>query len=72
MATMTIRMSDQDAEMVRRYAAFEGKTISDFARDAILGVIEDAQDLDELRRAMEQDDGEHLSHEQVVAELGMR
>ena len=35
MATMTIRMDDKDAELVRKYAGFEGVTLSDFARNAI-------------------------------------
>ena len=71
MATMTIRMSDQDAELVRRYAEFEGKTISVFARDSIFAAIEDEQDLEELRRAIAEDEGERYTHEQVLSELGL-
>ena len=71
MATMTIRMDERDAEIVRRYAAFEGKTISQFARDAIFEVIEDQLDLEELRRAVDEDDGERITHDQVVSELGL-
>ena len=52
MATMTIRMDDNDAELVRKYARFEGVTLSDFARNAILEKIEDAHDLQELRDAI--------------------
>lgn len=52
MATMTIRMPDEDAELVRRFASFEGVTISAFARSAILEKIEDTHDLQALRQAI--------------------
>ena len=71
MTTMTLRMEDGDAELVRRYAKFEGKSISDFIRDAILEKIEDQQDLSALRRAMAEDDGERYSQADVLRELGL-
>ena len=52
MATMTILMDDNDAELVRKYARFEGVTLSDFARNAILEKIEDTHDMQELRDAI--------------------
>ena len=52
MTTMTVRMSDEDAELVRKYVRFEGTTISEFARSAMLEKIEDHADLQELRAAM--------------------
>ncbi|VEI13075.1 type II toxin-antitoxin system RelB family antitoxin [Trueperella bialowiezensis] len=69
MATMTVRMSEQDAELVRRFAQFEGVTISDFVRNAILEKIEDAYDLQELREAIAQDNGERFSIDEVLSEL---
>lgn len=71
MATMTLRMSDADAEVAKKFAAFEGKSFSDFARDAIFEKIEDAADLQELRRAVEEDGGERYSQEQLLEELGL-
>ena len=71
MATMTMRIDDADAAVVRKYARFEGKTISDFIRDAVLEKIEDQQDLAALRSAIAEDDGTRYSHEQVLAELGL-
>ena len=35
MPTMTMRLHETDAEVVRKYAEFEGKTISDFVRDTV-------------------------------------
>lgn len=69
MPTMTIRMDDEDAEIVRKFASFEGVTISEFARTAILEKIEDAYDLEELRAAIAADSGERFSIDQLIAEL---
>ena len=71
MSTMTMRLNDTDAAMVRKFAEFEGKTISDFIRDAVFEKIEDQEDLDVLRAAVAEDDGTRFSHEQVLAELGL-
>ncbi|MBF1736054.1 MAG: CopG family transcriptional regulator [Trueperella pyogenes] len=71
MPTMTMRLDETDAEVVRKYAEFEGKTISDFVRDAVFEKIEDQQDLATLREAIAVDDGVRYTHEQVLAELGL-
>ena len=66
-----LRVDDADAVIVRKYASFEGKTISDFIRDAVFEKIEDQEDLETLRAATAEDDGTRYSHEQVLAELGL-
>ena len=71
MPTMTMRLDETDAEVVRKYAEFEGKTISDFVRDAVFEKIEDQQDLATLREAIAVDDGVRYTHEQVLAALGL-
>ena len=71
MPTMTMRLDETDAEVVRKYAEFEGKTISDFIREAVFEKIEDQQDLATLREAIAVDDGVRYTHEQVLAELGL-
>ena len=71
MSTMTMRVDDVDAAVVRKYAKFEGKTISDFIRDAVFEKIEDTEDLAALRAAVAEDDGTRYSHDQVLAELGL-
>ena len=70
MATMTMRVDDADAAIVRKYAKFEGVTISEFIRDAVFAKIEDQEDLAALRAAIAEDDGTRYSHDQVLAELG--
>lgn len=71
MPTMTMRLDETDAEVVRKYAEFEGKTISDFVRDAVFEKIEDQQDLATLREAIAVDNGVRYTHEQVLAQLGL-
>ena len=71
MPTMTMRLDETDAAIVRKYAEFEGKTISDFVRDAVFENIEDQQDLTTLREALAADNGVRHSHEQVLTELGL-
>ena len=71
MPTMTMRLDETDAEVVRKYAEFEGKTISDFVRDAVFEKIEDQQDLATLREAITTDNGVRYTHEQALAELGL-
>ena len=71
MPTMTMRLDETDAEIVRKYAEFEGKTISDFVRDAVFEKIEAQQALATLRNALAADNGVRHSHEQVLAELGL-
>lgn len=71
MPTMTMRLDEADAEVVRKYAEFEGKTISDFVRDAVFEKIEDQQDFATLREAIAADTGVRYTHEQVLAELGL-
>ena len=70
MPTMTMRLDETDAEVVRKYAEFEGKTISDFVRDAVFEKIEDQQDLATLREAIAVDNGVRYTHEQILAQLG--
>ncbi len=71
MPTMTMRLDETDAEVVRKYAEFEGKTISDFVRDAVFEKIEDQQDLATLREAIAVDNGVRYTHEQILAQLGL-
>lgn len=71
MTTMTLRMDDADAEVVRKYAAFQGVSISDLLREAVFEKIEDDQDLADLQAAIASDDGHRFSLADVRAELGL-
>ena len=69
MTTMTVRMSEEDAALVRKFAAFEGLTISDFTRAALFEKIEDSADLQELHAAIAADTGERFSIDEILSEL---
>ena len=71
MATMTMRLDETDAAIVRKFAEFEEKAISNFVRDAVFEKIEDQQDLATLREALAADNGVRYTHEQVLAQLGL-
>jgi uncharacterized protein (DUF1778 family) len=71
MSTMTMRIDDADADIIRRHAELEGKTISDFIRDTVFEKIEEQEDLATLRDAIAADDGTRYTHEQVLRELGL-
>lgn len=57
MTTMTLRMDDADAEVVRKYAAFEGVSISDFLRDAVFEKIEEPRTSQTFARPRRQTTG---------------
>lgn len=68
---MSIWLNSSDAQLVRKYAAFQGKSISDFIRDAVFEWIEDQEDVTALRNAIAEDDGVRYTHAQVLDELGL-
>jgi hypothetical protein len=71
MATMTLRINDQDGELIKKYIQMHGLTISEFARQAMLEKIEDEYDLQVLRQAMAEDDGVRIPIEELFEEFGI-
>lgn len=71
MATMTLRINDQDGDLIKNYIKLHGLTISDFARQAMLEKIEDDYDLQVLRQAMAEDDGTRIPIEDLFEEFGI-
>ncbi|MDI9369954.1 MAG: ribbon-helix-helix protein, CopG family [Synergistaceae bacterium] len=53
MATITLRMTEEDAKLIRRYAEMTGTTVSQFVRQAALDRIEDEYDRSALTRYLE-------------------
>lgn len=70
-ATKTMRIAKQDAELLQKFADFNGMTFSEFARKAMFEMIEDQSDLIALRKAMQEDDGTRISHEDMMKEFGL-
>ncbi|WP_019789837.1 type II toxin-antitoxin system RelB family antitoxin [Streptococcus sobrinus] len=69
--TITLDINDRDRELIKKYAKSHGLTVSEFARQAMLEQIEDEYDLQVLRQAMAEDDGERISFEDVMKEFGL-
>ena len=51
--TVTIRIENDDKEIIARYARAKGRSVSDVVREAILNQIEDEYDLALYRQAIE-------------------
>lgn len=52
--TVTIRLDDDDKDLIARYARSKGRSVSDIVREAILAQIEDDYDLEIYRKAIEE------------------
>lgn len=52
--TMTVRLSQEDKDIIAKYAETKGRSISDIVREAILDRIEDELDLALYRKAIEE------------------
>lgn len=68
--TMGVRFSEEERIWIEQYALFTGKTASEVIRESVLEAIEDAIDVYEYKRALEQDDGERFTMDEVMKELG--
>ncbi|EJN94843.1 type II toxin-antitoxin system RelB family antitoxin [Streptococcus ratti] len=69
MTTMTLRINDQDGDLIKKYIQLHGLTVSEFARQSMLEKIEDEYDLQLLRQAMAEDDGVRIPIEDVFEEF---
>lgn len=50
--TISIRLNDEDTELIKSYAALNGITVSELVREAVLERIEDEYDLKAYEAAM--------------------
>lgn len=69
-STMGVRFSEEERSWIEQYAMFTGKTASEVIRESVLDAIEDAIDVYEYKRAVEEDDGGRFTLEEVMRELG--
>ena len=73
MPTMTIRLSEEEQQLIKEFAVQEKRAASELVRLAILERIEDAYDLRDLRaaKAAHAKDPEFYSHEEIMAKYGL-
>lgn len=66
MSATAIRFADEEKEWIQSCADFAGKSFSEFVREAALEKVEDAADLRAFKDALEEDDGERYSMDEVM------
>jgi len=52
--TISLRLSDEDSQLIKSYAAMKKMSVSDVMRNAVLEAIEDEYDLQAYYKAMEE------------------
>ena len=70
---ISIRLKDEDRDLIKASAKLEKLTISDYIRRIVLEHIEDQYDLQSYEEAHAEylDDGKTYSQEEVERELGL-
>lgn len=71
MATITVRVSDEEKDIIQKYANFTNLNISDIVRESILEKIDDNMDLQAIKdyESTKRSD-ENYSFDEIVKELG--
>ncbi|MDR1412316.1 MAG: DUF6290 family protein [Actinomycetes bacterium] len=72
--TLTVRVNDDDAEMIRAYADLKRVTVSQLIRDTIIERIEDEYDIKIYAEAMAEYRRNPVTYtlDEVEAHLGLR
>ena len=72
--TISLRMPEEDAALIKSYVALHGTTISEFARKSMLEAIEDEHDrkaIEEYEQQIREGTLKTYSHEEVWKMLGI-
>ena len=71
--TISLRLKESDAALIRKYAELTGKSVSELIRESVLSRIEDEYDLQAYEKAMAayESDPQTYTLEQVEKELGL-
>lgn len=72
--TISLRLSNEDAELFKKYAEMHGLTISDLVRQSVLERIEDEIDLAAYEKAMAEYRENPVTYtlDEVEEELGLK
>ena len=72
--TFTMRLEDSQKKLISEYAAFLGKSMSEFMLESSLDVIEDAIDLRDWKEAKAEFDKNPIthSHDDIMREFGLK
>ncbi len=71
--TFSLRLSDEDSILIKKYAAVHNLTVSELIRQSVMERIENEYDLEAFRKAMEEyrDNPQTYSLEEMERELGL-
>lgn len=69
--TLSIRLNDQDSELIKNFAALHGISVSELIRQTVLARIEDEIDIQAYQKAMaeHQADPTTYTHEEIAKML---
>jgi len=72
MSLITLRINDDDDNLIRNYAKVNNISISELMRQAVLEKIEDEIDLDLYNQAMKEhnENPQDISFDEMMTELG--
>ncbi len=72
MSTISLRLSDKEDTLIRKYAELHHLELSAFIRQAVIEKIEDDYDLTLFNKVWEEEQGqERISHSDVKKALGL-
>jgi Arc/MetJ-type ribon-helix-helix transcriptional regulator len=78
MATITIKLSEQEKKFMQKMAQFKGKSLSESIRESVLNLYEDEYDVHVADASLEEyekylaDGGEILSWEDLLDEMDLK
>ena len=72
--TLSLRLSDEDAMLIRKYAEMNGMTMSDVIRSSVIDRIEDEFDLKLYEKALSSFKADPVTYtlDEVESELGLK
>ena len=72
--TLSLRLSDEDAILIRRYADMNGMTVSELVRRSVIERIEDEFDLKLYEKAIAEFKADPVTYtlDEVESELGLK
>ena len=72
--TLSLRLSDEDATLIRRYADMNGLTVSELVRRSVIERIEDEFDLKLYEKAIADFKADPVTYtlDEVESELGLK
>ena len=72
--TISLRLSDEDSELIKKYASLNRLTVSELVRQAVIEKIEDEYDLTVYKKAMDEYKKNPVTYslDEVERELGLQ